>query len=267
VTGPLRLRKYSASTEPYVFRSPFGPVFELEPGQFLDRKIVENGLFEERFLEFMRSILTPQSVVVDIGANIGNHALYLARKCRSVHCFEPNPSALRRLYKNIELNRAVNVTVHEFGLGERDEVAAFYENTSDNLAASGFVERDGRRSDLPLRNADQAISELNLTRLDFIKIDVEGMEESVFRGLQQTIARHRPLIDFEFLGQRRGPADFDAIRRLLPGYRILEPRFSPSEGSILKRLAWNIRKAGQADLVPVEVPEGRPYENLLAMPS
>jgi FkbM family methyltransferase len=241
-------------------------VFELEPNQFVDRQIVAHGLFEDRFLEFVAILLTPESVVVDVGANIGSHALYLARKCRSVHCFEPNPSALRRLRRNIELNGATNVTVHPFALGRRNETAPFYENTSDNLARSGFVERTGRRIDLPIRQADEAISELKLIRLDLIKIDVEGMEESVFRGLQQTIARYRPLIDFEFLGQWRGQSQFDAITRLLPGYRIVEPRFSPSEGSIFERAAWNVRHRGRAELIPIDTPENRPYENLLALP-
>jgi FkbM family methyltransferase len=265
ILGPMKLRWYNARKEPFVHHSRFGLTFELEPNQFIDRYILIDGLYEDRFLEFVANQLSSDAVILDIGANIGNHALYLAGKCSVVHAFEPNPAALKRLHRHIALNNIRNIVVHPFAMGERDETATFYE-PEGNLGAGSFVEHSGRKIELPIRKADDVVDELGLSRIDFIKIDVEGMEENVFRGLAKTIAQFRPLIDFEFLGQRHDPEHFARILSLLPGYNIVEVRFSPSDAGLVNRAWWNIRKAGTPELMPVGIPEPRWYENLLAIP-
>ena len=207
--------------------------------------------------------------MLDIGANIGNHALFLARHCSAVHCYEPNPRVLRRLERNIELNGAENIIVHGFGLGEDNEIATFHENVDGNVGASSFVKPFGdcREVQLPIRNAGEAVAELHLDRLDLVKVDVEGMEETVFRALLGTINRFKPAIAFEFRGQLEDVRGFDEIRSLLSGYQIYEAQFSPAEGSFFARIAWNLRKAGMPDLVPVQKVEPRAYENLVALPA
>ena len=267
--GPRQLRKFDAQVGTVIHRSPFDLTFELVPGEFVDRNIVYDGIYEERFLSFAASLLTPDSVVVDIGANIGNHALFLARKCAAVHCFEPNPRALERLARNISLNGFTNIIVHPFGLGERDETARFYDNVGENLGCGSFVAPNGptRELELPIRQAGTAISELNLDRLDFIKIDIEHMEEIVLRALGDILERYRPIISFEFDGTTRSPDEFERIRRALKGFDLFEPRFSPSDGTIVERIRWNLRSGGIPDLVPIEVPEARWYENIFAIPT
>jgi FkbM family methyltransferase len=266
VLGPHRLRWYLSRKEPFIHRSRFGLTFELEPDQFIDRYILIDGLYEDRFLEFIGRLLPPEAVVLDVGANIGNHALYLARRCAEVHCFEPHPAALERLRRHISINGIHNIVVHPFGLGDKDEVAPFYE-VSGNLGAGTFVGAGASGLALPIRNADNAIAELDLQRIDFIKVDVEDMEERVFRGLKKTLERFRPLIDFEFHGEHRSNDDFRAIRDHLRGYRISEVRFSPDGAGVAERFWRNVTRAGTPDLVPVETPESRWYENLLAIPN
>lgn len=267
-SGPRDLRRYESETGPHLYKSPFGVTFELEPDQTIDRAIVFHGLYEDRILEFIGSLLDPESVVLDVGANIGNHALFLARRCSAVHCFEPNPRALERLKKNIALNHATNIAVHEFGLGDKNETARFYDNISGNLGASGFAKADGKSRvlELPLRSADEAISELGLHRVDLIKMDVEGMEERVLSALHQTLHAHHPLLSFEFHGDTKSQLDFERIRELLSGYRIFEPRFSPENAGLFTRSMWNVRTCGVPELVPIDHPERRLYENLLAFP-
>jgi len=267
--GPRQLRKFDAQSGPVIHRSHFGLTFELVPGEFVDRSIVYDGIYEERFLRFAASLLTRESVVVDIGANIGNHALYLARKCAVVHCFEPNPRALERLARNISLNGFTNVVVHPFGLGEKDETARFYDNIGENLGCGSFVAPNGPTTEieLPIHHAGTAISELNLDRLDFIKMDIEHMEGVVLRALGDVLKRFRPMVAFEFDGTTRTVDDFARIRRLLEGFDLFEPRFSPEDGRIVERVKWNLRSAGAPDLVPISVPEPRWYENVIAIPT
>lgn len=238
---PLRVARYRRRSGPFVHRAERGLLFELHPGEEIDRHIATYGIYERRILHYLETLVPTGGVVLDIGANIGNHALFLSKKASEVHCFEPNPCAYGRLERNIRLNRASSVRVHRFGLGDRDMSACFSE-TSGNLGASHFG-KDGNL-ELLIRKGDDAIS---LPRIDLIKIDVEGMEASVFKGLRGTIRKHRPAIAFEC----HDTESWDAIRDSLPGYRIVEPVFT--------------RLSPAPKLVPVETPTW--HECLIALPS
>jgi FkbM family methyltransferase len=269
---PRNLRFYEAQTEPFLYRSRFGLTFELHPNQYIDREIAVEGLYEDRVLAFIGSLLPKHAVALDVGSNIGNHALYLSKLCLAVHCFEPNPRALQRLKRNIQLNDITNVTIHPFGVGDTNKAAQFYDNVDGNLGGSSFVEAQGSAHgafnvvELSIRNGDEAVKELELSRCDIIKVDVEGMEEAVFKGLQQTISRFRPLITFEFLGNRLGAEELARIASLLPDYDLLEPCFSPPNASIWHRTKWTLTNGTKATLVPIGIPEPRWYENILAVP-
>ena len=271
--APRRRRRHLGRTGPYRCRTRDGLLFDLEPGQWVDHQIATYGVAERRFLELMSGLLPRDAVVVDIGANIGNHALFLSRRVAQVHCFEPNPTAWSRLEANIAANRIENIAVHRVGLGQDDESARFRENIGGNLGASGF-EGAGealpgqryRTVELPIRNADRQLAELGLDRLDYIKIDVEGLEEQVLGALGQTIARFRPMVSFEFHGHLTGIDAFDRMRELLPGYRLFELEESPDGGSLTSRIGWLLRHAARPRLNEVSEAQARTYDNLLAVP-
>lgn len=256
IAKPVRAAKLSRQRAAFLHRGKHGLMFELYPDEEIDRHIAVYGIYEYRLLRFLESLIPDGAVMLDIGANIGNHALYLARKCSQVHCFEPNPRAFSRLERNISLNLAANISVHRVGLGSYDETATFYENASGNLGASGFKASDGETRELPLRNADQAVAELELPRLDLVKIDVEGMEPEVVSGLSKTIARFRPIVAFEYSGHRH--ADWPVIDAALTDYDFFEPIFSEGLASFLN--------GGMPRLKPIMAPENRWYESLVAMP-
>jgi FkbM family methyltransferase len=272
VTRPHRLDLYRRRTDPFVFRNREGLTFHLEANEEIDRNIAVEGIYDGAFLAFLRAILPPGAVALDIGANIGNHALYLGKTCSSVHCFEPNPRALDRLRRNVEANPACNIVVHPYGLGDYDAIENFHENVSGNLGASHFAQgvepEDGYRVvNLEIRQADIAIGKLGLPRIDFIKIDVEGMEERLLRAMQDTIACHRPLISFEHHENSLSKEIFPRILSELPVYIVAEPRYAPIEVSKAGKVLWYLRHAGSPALVEVRIPESRSYANLLAIPS
>jgi FkbM family methyltransferase len=155
--------------------------------------------------------------VVDIGANIGNHALFLSRKAGVVHCFEPNPRAYQRLERNIALNDISNIIVHQHGIGSENAVRHFHDESDGNLGMSRYSP-DGEL-ELEVRRGDDVIS---LDRVDLIKIDVEGMEADVLCGLRRSIRKYRPVVVFEYNG-----GDWQTIVESLPGYSISEPVFAP----------------------------------------
>lgn len=244
---PLRKAYYRRQSYPFIHSAERNLRFELYPGEEIDRHIVVNGIYERRYLRFLESIIPDGAVILDIGANIGNHALYLSRKAAAVHCFEPNPRAWARLERNIALNNASNVLVHHYGLNDRNCFQRFTE-VAGNLGMTR--PSDNGELELELRKGDESVS---LPRIDFIKIDVEGAEGKVLAGLKHTIAKHRPIIAFEYNG-----GAWEIIGQSLAGYSIVEPRYPRGVRAIARR--------GQPELVPTNTPEPRWYESLIALP-
>ncbi len=190
--------------------------------------------------------------MLDVGANIGNHALYLAPNFDEIHCFEPNPVTLERLRENVTLNRST-LHIHPVGLGAADAELEFHANTSGNLGGSSFARTDFPVSGiLPVRRGDAYLASHGIEGIDLIKIDVEGFEAEVLAGLVETIKRERPVIIFEYDGRTNAEAVFDRFIAALPGYRFAEFTASPGKG--FGRFWGILRRGGEATIVPMERP-------------
>jgi FkbM family methyltransferase len=154
----------------------------------------------------------------DIGANVGNHVLFVARllHARLVVPFEPNPTAVALLTSNIHLNRIEAVCDLRFlGLGLSDVAVegASIRVPPRNLGGARLVAGQG---DIRIETFDTLLPE---AAFDLVKIDVEGMELKVLAGMATSIARNRPKIFIEV----------DAVNQpgfdewlLLNHYRVVE---------------------------------------------
>jgi len=134
-------------------------------------------------------------VCLDIGANIGNHALFFSSLFDKVFAFEPNPATFRLLAINAGL--AGNIRCFEFGLCERDGEASFATpalNVGGTRMVEGEAQRDAKR--IPIRRLD-SVAEIAAERIVLIKIDVEGNELAVLKGAAETIGRCKPIVIFE----------------------------------------------------------------------
>ena len=89
-------------------------------GDHIADKIARHGLYEKDVLEFLLALLKllPQPVVLDIGANIGNHTLAFATVAAQVHAFEPIPAIHALLSQNVAQNQLHNVVVQNFALSD-----------------------------------------------------------------------------------------------------------------------------------------------------
>jgi FkbM family methyltransferase len=157
---------------------------------------------------------------LDVGSNVGNHALYAAKVLGAsrVIAFEPQPVAARILEINVALNNlADRITVHRLGLSNRAGTAAL-RPLNNNLGATRLVADDdaGRSGGVPLAIGDDL---LDADQVDFIKIDTEGFEIPVLDGLRQTIVRCKPALFVEV--ENGNVAGFEQFCGEL-GYRITE---------------------------------------------
>lgn len=139
-------------------------------------------------------------IALDIGANIGNHSIFFAKKFRQVYAFEPNPVTYEVL--KINCNYAAehkNVIPVNFGLSDMEGSLPFYINPS-NIGGSGIIEgnnpyiKDSTQINVKALNQ---FNELKDVSVALIKIDVERHELNVLKGAKATISREMPAILFE----------------------------------------------------------------------
>jgi FkbM family methyltransferase len=172
--------------------------------------------YEVEELALMRSLFPPEAVVVDVGANVGNHSVFFAGVCKAqrVLAFEVNPSAIELLKENVRLNRLDAIDLTYLGRAATDRVRRFeiVDDAPDNLGGAHLVE--DRTGQIVSTTLDTALTDVNI---DFLKIDVEGMEIKALRGARRTIRRCRPPIFVEVM--RSNLRKFYSLVRKF-GYRI-----------------------------------------------
>ena len=174
---------------------------------------LSNNFYESEMLRDMadRAKLLPAeskaSVAIDVGANIGNHTIFLATQTEMpVIALEPAAGSFSVLTRNIALNGLEDkVTAIRKGAGAHDARAQLQIRDANNWGMNRLnLDDAGDISVIPL----DTLSEGHVVRL--IKIDVEGMELDVLRGATQTLTRDRPLLYIE--------ASDDAQRQLIDGF-------------------------------------------------
>jgi FkbM family methyltransferase len=160
-------------------------------------------------------MIPPKAVVVDAGANIGNHTLFFSDVygASQVYSFEPLRETFRILERNIALNRLINVTPINAVLGEQPGRAQLGSYTAANTGQSSFLGGDAGGYEMT------SIDSLGLERLDFLKMDVEGGHVAALRGARETLIRCRPLVWIE-LRQKHGEFATGSAALKSMGYRL-----------------------------------------------
>ncbi|MEI7886886.1 MAG: FkbM family methyltransferase [Actinomycetes bacterium] len=161
----------------------------------------------ERDVLQLISRMSEQSIVLDIGANIGIMTVLIAQRVRRghVHAFEPIPEnfrALTRLVAHFKLN---NVTLHHMALGESSGQLEMVMPEEQHVRMQGLShvvqpgqEVAGRQYQVPQDRLDD-LEFLQDIQIDGIKIDVEGFEQFVFAGGRQLLKRCSPLVYAELV--------------------------------------------------------------------
>jgi FkbM family methyltransferase len=190
-----------------------GAIFVAQPGVALGWHVALFGNYEPELREIFRTVLPAGGVAVDVGANVGWHTLLMARLVGEggrVLAAEANPSVRARLQEHLHLNRIRQVEVVAYALADTEGTVAFHAPEADDpgagnghvLSAVDGVDRGIIR--VETRTLDTVCTAAQVERLDLIKIDVEGFEWPVVKGAEQTIARFRPHIVFEYIGEYAG---------------------------------------------------------------
>ncbi len=161
---------------------------------YIQKKIsTEIQPYELEMLQDIQANVSAGDLVLDVGANIGNHTLYLAAiaECKVIS-FEPNASLIEALRRSVQINQlSERVTLMPYGVGHTAGRGHFAALMEENLGGQSIEIGEG---DIRI----VALDELELPgRVRLIKVDVEGMELPVLQGAAGLIEKDRPLIYVE----------------------------------------------------------------------
>jgi FkbM family methyltransferase len=200
-------------------------LFSGDISSYIDREIYLFGGYEKASIQaFLSSIPKGRNgTILDIGANVGNHSLAFSRVFNTVYSCEPNPLLWEQFERNVQLNRLKNVFLHKVGLADRDDELTLHMIDKPNFGLGTFSTVE--QYDLPLKaivkcsiwHASTYLSRIGVEKVDAIKIDVQGFEPEVLRGLAEVLQRDKPIIWCEIgAGTLTSLDAFDDLIRLIP---------------------------------------------------
>jgi FkbM family methyltransferase len=178
------------------------------------------GDYETESIETVLKLISPKSIVLDVGANVGFWTIPLARALTSggcLHAFEPVPENLMRLSENVRRNHLDTIVqLHGIGLSDRKTTLQVslredFQNGAETGNAAIVIDSEDNKfawAAIEVTPLDgETFASLGIDHVDFIKLDIEGHEDKFLAGATTVIRRFRPVLYLEINGayyDRRG---------------------------------------------------------------
>ncbi len=166
--------------------------------------IKRGSVYDEEIIELAKKYITPNSSILDVGANYGQMSVVLSKHIENVgtgkvYSFEAEPFVGEILRKNVQINNAKNIEVVlgavHFKGGEK---LVFPEPDFKRFNSYGSYGID------PLATKGRTVETLTIDSLNikekisFIKVDIQGSDLFALQGAKETILKNKPVIIFEF---------------------------------------------------------------------
>ncbi len=198
----LFLKRLALELKAMIVRPPDHPIVKILNGvkfEFDTRedpyvRLMYFGLYEMGIVQHvMKNFLQKGDVFIDVGASIGYHTAFGAGyvgKTGEVHAFEPVPQYFEKLQKVARMNSECHIFVNQCALGDAEgDVDMYLAKTHivNNSIVRDFIGKGEITTTIrvPIRRLDSYIKEKELTTIKLIKIDVEGYEFSVLKGMER----------------------------------------------------------------------------------
>lgn len=213
-----------------LIKGKYGYVLFNKNDTYVGKAFEAYGEFSENEVALFRQVCRPGDHVIDVGANIGAHTLAFSRMVGQggrVYAFEPQRIVFQTLCANMAINSIENVETFQMAVGAESGSTLIPEIRYDLPANHGGFRVQAYASGVktPVVTLDTM---LDLPRLRFFKIDVEGMETDVVEGAKETIDRHKPFLYVENDKADKSKALIERIADL--DYRLfwhMPPLFNP----------------------------------------
>lgn len=181
----------------------------LDPYDYVSKEILETGVWERESWETIRSHLGGGATFVDIGAHIGYYSLKAAPvvgPTGRVIAIEPNPETIQKLYGNIQASGARNIAVAPVACSDAEATLELFgaprSNTGETSLSRTNASQDSQAVTsykVSARPLDEIVKDAGVSRVDVVKIDVEGAEYLVLKGAAKTLDRDHPVILVEIV--------------------------------------------------------------------
>lgn len=157
------------------------------------RKRLRRG---EPELRFLPQLVARDKIALDIGANRGVYSYVLSTLCERVVAFEPNPKMFAILKRGLRKNATAHQVALSNANGEAELSFPLVPGKQDKFSnqRASLLTHDGASERRVVRVQTRTLDSFGLRNVGFIKIDVEGFEQSVLDGARETLARERPTI-------------------------------------------------------------------------
>jgi len=178
--------------------------------------LIRFGFSKEKYAElyFTQQIVKQGDTVLDIGANLGYYSYFLANKLAGngqLFAVEPIPLFAEIWHKNMSKYENQNIKLFNCALGNENKANVKMSiPVVDGVVRHGLTNVEGQGEEgwgsamdfeVPMYVGDELLSKENLTKLNYIKCDVEGYEQFVIPSLKETINKFKPLIQIELNGK------------------------------------------------------------------
>ena len=276
-----RQLRRNGKTPDYAFSKDFyGLKYKGNLNNNIDANVFFYGAFEKPLLFFLRDTLnaliteTPKAIFMDIGANVGHHSIFLSKFASQVLAFEPYPKVNMQFKQQIAHNNISNIQIFETGLSDRRETLNYYAPTGNNEGIGSFDESSIGKGNtsygkLELQEGDQVIESDSWKDIKLIKIDVEGFEKKVIKGLMRTIEEERPVIVCEITyGQQLSFVSIEELSSYLPqNYEILTFNTRKRDGSKDKRKGSLAKRSGFYELISLKQWRSSGQDDIVMIPN
>lgn len=168
--------------------------------RFLGASLRIYGEWSEGEVKLYDAFVKPTDTVIEVGANIGALTVPLARRCKKLFTFEPQPQNYELLCQNLKGNGILNVDTFPFAVGS--SVATVSMPTLNEVDAAHGVIGDYGGPEVgygTLQVEQRTLDSMDIfkNKINFIKMDCEGMELEVLMGAKKLIERDSPLLYME----------------------------------------------------------------------
>jgi FkbM family methyltransferase len=161
----------------------------------MGRDIINKHIWEPHIVNFLKTNLKKDSVFLDVGSNYGWHSIIASNICDKVFSFEPQTLMYEIQKLNIEENKIENCFVFKYALGNSED--------TKEMAPIDYGMNGVNIGDLSIGNGGELVNvktldSMKLSKVDVIKIDVQGYEKFVLEGGMETIKKNKPIMIIEF---------------------------------------------------------------------
>jgi FkbM family methyltransferase len=174
----------------------------VSPKEHIQKQILWYGYYEKKYVLIWEKFIGENSVVIDIGANIGYYSIVASQLAKhgSIYAFEPASQTYQSLLGNIQANDLANVRPLQLAAFSESLEKQLFISQANNIGMTGLKKTMNFGNKIEKVQAvalDEWVEQNKIGKIDLVKIDIEGAEFLALKGMAQTLKKSQPVLFIE----------------------------------------------------------------------